>query len=148
MVQVTDCVSNRKKFLKKIDYHWYLDQFMEEKKPYLKPSYSLKEMGVQTGINVPALSAFINLQYQMNFNEYINMHRVKHFKILLHLPNYHHWTLEAIAYEAGFNSRTTFIRSFTKFSGCSPSEYLKSIKSKKGTNSRGQLELHLNRSSN
>jgi len=128
MVHVPECLAKSKLSVNKRDYPWYLDDFMEEKKPYLNSRLTLQGMSAQTGINVPALSAFINRAYQMNFNEYVNMYRVKYFKFLVELPEYHKWTLEAIAYKAGFNSRTTFIRSFTKFCGCSPRDHLKLIK--------------------
>lgn len=125
MVHIPDHVENKRSSIKRKDYQSYIEHFMNDKKPYLKPCFTLQEMAIMTGINLPALSAFINQAYQMNFNEFVNMYRVNYFKSLLELPEYHQWTLEAIAYKAGFNSRTTFIRSFTRCCGCTPREYFK-----------------------
>lgn len=106
----------------------HVEEFMIIQKPYLAHGFSLQELSAKTGINVPTLSALINREYRMNFNDFINQHRVAYFKELLLNEDYHRWTLEALAYKAGFNSRTTFIRAFTKFACCSPSQYLKKLK--------------------
>lgn len=106
----------------------HVEDFMNLQKPYLAHGFSLQELSTKTGINVPTLSALINREYRMNFNDFINQHRVAYFKELLLNEDYHRWTLEALAYKAGFNSRTTFIRAFTKYACCSPSQYLKTLK--------------------
>jgi len=109
-------------------YKDFVNQYLEKERPYLMQGFSLQDLSFQTGINVPTLSALINKEYGMNFNDYINQFRVRYFKDLIRDSQYHQWTLEAIAYKAGFNSRTTFIRAFTKFAECSPSVYLKYVK--------------------
>jgi AraC-like DNA-binding protein len=109
-------------------YKNYIAEYLSNHKPFLVPGFSLQDMSLQTGINVPTLSALINKEYGMNFNDFINKYRVNHFKSLVQQPHYQRWTLEAIANKAGFNSRTTFIRAFTKFEECAPSEYLKYLK--------------------
>lgn len=110
------------------NYKSFVEDHLSRARPYLAQGFSLQDLSNQTGINVPTLSALINKEYGMNFNDFINRFRVGFFKELLLNPLYHQWTLEAIAHEAGFNSRTTFIRAFTKFADCSPSEYLKYVK--------------------
>jgi AraC-like DNA-binding protein len=117
-----------RKPLNKALYRTYVEDYLQREKPFLTPGFSLQEMSLYTGINVPTLSALINREYGMNFNDFINKYRIECFKDLVKNPSYHQWTLEAIANEAGFNSRTTFIRAFTKFTKCSPSEYLRYVK--------------------
>jgi AraC-like DNA-binding protein len=117
-----------RKPLNKDLYRPYLEEYLQREMPFLTPGFSLQEMSLQTGINVPSLSALINKEYGMNFNDFINQYRVAYFKDLVRNPKYHQWTLEAIANKAGFNSRTTFIRAFTKFAECSPSVYLRFVK--------------------
>jgi len=112
----------------KEDYRSFIEDFLTVKQPYLIQGFSLQDLSTYTGINIPTLSALINKEYGMNFNDFVNQYRVRYFKDLLAKPDYHQWTLEAIAQKAGFNSRTTFIRAFTKFADCSPSVYLKSVK--------------------
>ncbi len=117
-----------RKPLNKDLYKSYLEEYLLRERPFLTPGFSLLDMSLQTGINVPTLSALINREYGMNFNDFVNQFRVSFFKDLIRDPEYHQWTLEAIANKAGFNSRTTFIRAFTKFADCSPSEYLRYVK--------------------
>jgi AraC-like DNA-binding protein len=117
-----------RKPVSKDSYKTYVVEYLQRDKPFLMPGFTLQDMSLQTGINVPTLSALINREYGMNFNDFINQYRVEFFKDLVQNPEYHRWTLEAIAHQAGFNSRTTFIRAFTKFVECSPSEYLKYVK--------------------
>jgi len=112
----------------KDEYRNFIEDFLSNQKPYLIQGFSLQDLSTHTGINIPTLSALINKEYGMNFNDFVNQYRVSYFKELLSQPQYHRWTLEAIAQKAGFNSRTTFIRAFTKFADCSPSVYLKSVK--------------------
>jgi AraC-like DNA-binding protein len=121
-------VLSPRKPLAREDYKSFVEDHLKRSRPYLVQGFSLQDLSAQTGINVPTLSALINKEYGMNFNDFINRFRVGYFKELLLNPMYHQWTLEAIAHQAGFNSRTTFIRAFTKFADCSPSEYLKYVK--------------------
>lgn len=124
--------SNRQLILRKPKNRDFFKQYIEdilfENKSYLKQGFSLKDFSKETGINLPTLSALINKEYGMNFNDYINQQRVEYFKYLLSLPKFMQWTLEATAMKAGFSSRTTFIRAFTKFTECSPSDYLKAVR--------------------
>jgi AraC-like DNA-binding protein len=106
----------------------YISVLLESERLYLTPGFSLQDLSLKTGINIPALSALINKEYGMNFNDFINRFRVRYFQELLKNPKYHQLTLEAVANLSGFNSRTTFIRAFTKFAECSPSSYLKNLK--------------------
>lgn len=105
-----------------------VDNYMGSEKPYLIHGFNLHDLATKTGINVPTLSALINQEFGMNFNDFINQYRVAYFKTLLVQEEFHRWTLEALAYKAGFSSRTTFIRAFTKFASCSPSRYLRTLK--------------------
>lgn len=112
----------------KEEYRIFIEEFLINQKPYLIQGFSLQDLATYTGINIPTLSALINREYGMNFNDFVNQYRVRYFQDLLKQPEYHQWTLEAISQKAGFNSRTTFIRAFTKFADCSPSVYLKAVK--------------------
>lgn len=114
----------------KEEYRAFIESFLEDQKPYLIQGFSLQDLSSYTGINIPTLSALVNREYGMNFNDFVNQYRVRYFKDLLVKPDFQQWTLEAIAQKAGFNSRTTFIRAFTKFADCSPSTYLKAVKMK------------------
>jgi len=70
------------------------------------------------------LSQVINSYEGKSFYDYINFHRVEEFRKLAPLPGNRNYTLLSMAYECGFNSKTSFNRNFRKVTGVSPSEYL------------------------
>ena len=69
----------------------------------------------------------INEGLQKNFTNFINEYRInaviRHFEN----PDYNNITLLGIAYDCGFNSKTTFNRVFKKLTNKTPLEYKKSI---------------------
>jgi AraC-like DNA-binding protein len=73
------------------------------------------------------LSQVINSYEGKNFYDYINFHRVEEFKKLAPLPHNRNYTLLSLAYECGFNSKTSFNRNFKKVTGVSPSEWLQQL---------------------
>jgi AraC-like DNA-binding protein len=103
----------------------HIEQYLIEKKPYLKTNYSLEQMVIDTQIPRYILSAFINREYGMGFREFLNRYRVDYFKSNLYKPSWNNLTLEAIAEECGFHSRSTFINNFKKITGQTPSDFLK-----------------------
>jgi AraC-like DNA-binding protein len=106
-------------------YKTLIEQYLIEKKPFLKTTYSLEDLVIDTQIPRYILSAFINREYGMGFREFLNRHRVDFFKNNINKRAWENLTLEAIAEECGFQSRSTFINNFKKITGLTPSEYLK-----------------------
>ena len=101
---------------------------MESEKPYLNPSLTLAELASKIDLHPNDLSQIINKEEGMNFNDYINSHRVEAVKSSIQSGRADQFTLLTIAYESGFNSKATFNRTFKKFTSQSPSQFLKSIK--------------------
>lgn len=101
-----------------------IETYFLKQLPYLIKGYSIKDLASETGIPLHQLSAFINSEYEVNFSDFINRHRVEYAKQKLRDPQWRQLTLEGIALEAGFNNRITFFRAFTKHTGCTTSEYL------------------------
>ena len=63
----------------------------------------------------------------MNFSSYITEYRVKEARRMLTDKSYHNLKIESIAGDAGFNSVSAFNNAFKKFTGLTPSYYLKSV---------------------
>lgn len=64
------------------------------------------------------------LETGKNFNELINEYRVDYLSSLLkNSPEYDNYTLEGLAWEAGFNSRNSFLTSVKKKTGQTPSAF-------------------------
>ena len=106
-------------------YKTLIEQYLNEKKPFLQTTYSLEQMVIDTQIPRYILSAFINREYGMGFREFLNRYRVDYFKSNLNKLSWNNLTLEAIAEECGFQSRSTFINNFKKITGQTPSDFLK-----------------------
>lgn len=92
--------------------------------PYLKCSYSQKLMSTETKIPLHHLSYLINNHYRMNYNEFVNKLRVEYVIKKAGDGEWVNYSIEGIAHEVGFKSKTTFISSFKKITGTTPSNYL------------------------
>lgn len=95
----------------------------EEEEVYLDPLLSLERLSKKIGIPKNYLSQIINDYYSLNFNELINMYRIQ--KVTDKLENeYAGDSIINIAYEVGFNAKSTFNTAFKKFTMMTPSQYL------------------------
>lgn len=103
-------------------------KLMAEQKPYLQPNYSINDLAKDLDISARIVSAYLNKCEGSNFFDFINEYRVKFIKNNLLSDDWNHLTLEAIAQQAGFNNRTSFSNAFKKFTGQTPSSYLKEVK--------------------
>ena len=112
------------------------DHYISEQH-FLSRDTSLKEVAARLNIPSYVLSIFIHQVYQMHFNDVINSHRVKYISEGLTNEQWDTLTLEAVGEMAGFNNRITFLNAFKKFTGVTPSQYVKSIQDKK-TNGKKQ----------
>jgi AraC-like DNA-binding protein len=102
-----------------------LEAFMVSQKPFLDPELSLQKLAEKLNVSLHFLSHTINTCFEENFFQFINRYRVEESKILLRHPDMSHYNILQIAYEAGFNSKTTFNTTFKKMTGVSPSAYQK-----------------------
>ncbi len=104
-----------------------LEKIMEQKKPHLNTRLLKSELADMMGINAPELSRLLNERIGMSFFEYVNYHRIHEFIRLAKSPLIKQKTLQGLAQEAGFQSKSTFNKSFKKIMGCPPSEYLRNL---------------------
>ncbi len=100
-----------------------LDQLMQEKKPYLNRKLVKSELAEMMGVSNPEVARLLNEKIGMNFFEYINYYRIREFVKLAKSDKAKNLTFFGLAQEAGFNSKTTFNKSFKKLMGSSPKEY-------------------------
>ena len=95
-----------------------------EAKPYLNPEFNLTVMSTDTDIPVHHLSYYFNEHLQVNFNTWKNDLKIDHVIYLIRNGSGEILTLDALAKQAGFGSRTSFFNSFKQKMGITPSEYL------------------------
>ena len=100
-----------------------LEQMMTAKKPYLNNKLMKAELATMLGISNPELARLLNERIGMNFFDFVNYYRIKEFVALAKTDKAKELTFFGLAQEAGFNSKTTFNKSFKNLMGTSPSTY-------------------------
>ncbi|MDD4971830.1 MAG: helix-turn-helix domain-containing protein [Paludibacter sp.] len=101
-----------------------IQRLMESKKPYLRMEYTLTEMAKELNLLPATLSMILNSKLNSSFPDYINAMRIKTAINLLNDFNKKNLTIETVAYESGFNNRTSFYKAFKKQTGKLPSDYI------------------------
>jgi AraC-like DNA-binding protein len=102
-------------------------QYMDEKKPYLDRELTINDVAADLIIPRHFITEVINQHMGKNFYYLINEYRVEEVKRRLTDPKYKHFTILAIAYDAGFNSKSAFNTIFKDMTGMTPSQYLDSV---------------------
>ena len=108
---------------KLIEIETKLDLYLEEYKPFLKPSFSLAQLSSALDIPVHHFNFYFRMTQKSNFLEQRMRWRIRHAKELIDAGKDKVLTLEAIGLESGFQSRTTFFVNFKELVGESPSAY-------------------------
>lgn len=114
---------------KSAHYYAQLTELVSEEKVYTDPDLSLSALASRLDIPANYLSQIINDKESKTFYDYINSFRIEEFKRLISIPKNQDFTLMAMAYDCGFNSKSSFNRYFKKITGLTPSQYLKAQKS-------------------
>lgn len=105
-----------------------LEQVMEIQKCYLDENLTLNSLANLISTTDKKLSIYLNSYLKTNFYDFVNTYRIIEVKQKLETENFKNYTLLAIAFESGFNSKASFNRIFKKKTGLSPSEYKKQSK--------------------
>ena len=101
--------------------------FVKKEKPYYAPELTISELANQVKMPINLLSQTINENLNVHFLDFINGYRVEDVKEKLADPLLSHYTILAIAFESGFNARSTFYTVFKKHTGVTPSEYRRQV---------------------
>lgn len=116
--------------LKKKDIKGYveaIEKHMIQAKPYLDRELSIYDLSEQLEIPRHILSEIINEHMGKNFYNLVNDYRVEEVKKRLENPEFKNLTILAIAYDSGFNAKSSFNTIFKDKTGTTPSEYLRTI---------------------
>lgn len=106
----------------------HLEQYMEEKKPYLKGDLSLLELADMLGVKRHDLSRVINEKAGHSFYDYINGYRVAEMVKRMDDPRMANRNFLGLALDSGFNSKATFNAAFKRHTGSTPSAYFRKKK--------------------
>lgn len=105
-----------------------LIQYFQSEKPYLDKKLNISKVASNLKMTSNNLSFVINKKLNKRFNDFVNEYRVELAKKYLVDSSKEHLTIEAIAEEVGFNSKSTFNSAFKKNTGATPSEFKNSKK--------------------
>lgn len=106
----------------------WLKKAMETNLYYQDPELSVNSLAEKLSLPSRELSQIINTVLKKNFNDFVNEYRVGDVARKIQDPAYDRMTLLGIAWEAGFNSKSTFNRIFKQMTGKSPVEYKQALK--------------------
>jgi AraC-like DNA-binding protein len=106
-----------------------LDQLMVEKEVYKNPNLTLGELAKAINLSSHQLSQILNDNLGKNFTSFINEYRIN--AACKMIAANHPFSLEAIGYEVGFNSKSTYYTSFKKIKGTTPLLYKERLKRNK-----------------
>jgi len=108
------------------ELHRTLKRLMTEEALFKKVDLSIDDLADRLGVHPNYLSQTINQKEKKNFYDFVNTYRIEEFKRLVALPENRHLRLLSLAYDCGFNSKSSFNRCFKKVTGQTPSEYFAS----------------------
>jgi len=107
------------------NYKALLFEKISNEKLYTDPTLTLKKLAEFLSIPYYQLSQIINQKMEKNFTDFINEYRIEEAKRLLANPANRDKKIEGIAYDAGFNTPSSFYAAFKKFTECTPTQYRK-----------------------
>jgi len=108
---------------KKVEIQQKLLGLMDEQKLYTDCLISVGKLSKLIGEPPYVISQVINEKMEASFYDWIAQYRVEEAKRLMTNPKTSQYTVEQIAEEVGYNSKSAFNKAFKKFTGQTPSEY-------------------------
>lgn len=102
-----------------------LDQLMNDEELYKNANLKSSEVAQKMKLTTHQFSQLLNDNLGKNFPVFVNEYRIESAKKMILDDN--SITIEAIGYENGFNSKSTFYTTFKKLVGKTPSQFKSSV---------------------
>ncbi len=109
--------TQKEEFLKR------LTTYFDNEQPFLKQELTLRQVAEQINIPYRYVSQIINEKTDSHFMDFVNGYRIEAAKARLTDPHSAHLSIDGIADEAGFKSRSAFYAAFKKTTGETPGAY-------------------------
>jgi AraC-like DNA-binding protein len=97
-------------------------EYFNKEKPYLNPDLSMSMLSEKLKIPKHQLTEVLNVDIGKNFFQFVNEYRVEEVKKQLS-DKKNLYSIEAIGYESGFSSKSSFFTVFKKITGKTPLAY-------------------------
>lgn len=104
-----------------------LNKKMKSNQYFLNPNLTLQSLSSELGLHSNTISQTINEGLNKSFSDFVNEYRIRAVIGKLNSEEFSNLTILGIAYESGFNSKTTFNRAFKKVTGKTPNTYKKEL---------------------
>jgi AraC-like DNA-binding protein len=101
-----------------------IENLMLADKMYENPELIITDISNKLGTHSKKISQVINQGFSMNFNDFVNNHRIKALLQKIEEGEHNIQTLLSLAFECGFNSKSTFNRAFKRATSLNPKEYI------------------------
>jgi AraC-like DNA-binding protein len=111
---------------KKDDIKKRLLVYFNTKSPYLNPELNMDMIAIDLGVPKYQITEVLSMEVGKNFFHFVNEYRVNEVKKLLCDPK-NKFSIEAIGYECGFSSKSSFFTVFKKITGQTPLQFRNSI---------------------
>lgn len=98
-----------------------LNVVMQDEALFKNANLKSSDIAKKVGLSTHQFSQLLNDNLGKNFASFINEYRIEAAKTML--QNNSNLTLEAIGYECGFNSKSTFFTTFKKLVGTTPAKF-------------------------
>jgi AraC-like DNA-binding protein len=102
-----------------------IDQIIKDKLLHHKPRLSLHDIATETGLNTRDISRAINQSANGSFCDYINKLRVDNLKDKLLINMGDKVSIIDLAFDVGFNSKSSLNSIFKRETGLTPTQFLK-----------------------
>ena len=103
-----------------------LINYFRDKQPYLNAELNMSTLAASLNVRKHHLTEVLNTEIGKNFFRFVNEYRVEAVKQQL-ANSKNIYSIEAIGYECGFSSKSSFFTVFKEITGKTPSQYKKQI---------------------
>ncbi|MEI6454777.1 MAG: tetratricopeptide repeat protein [bacterium] len=100
-----------------------LESLLSRDKIFLNENLTLAETARKLGTNTSYLSRLINEHYNVNFSSFLNKYRIEEAKKMILDDHFKNFSMEGIAKNAGFRSKSTFNQVFKSITGLTPTDF-------------------------
>jgi AraC-like DNA-binding protein len=101
-----------------------IENLMVVDKLYENPELVISDLSNILGTHSKKVSQVINQGFNMNFNDFVNHYRINAFLQKVQEGEHNIQTFLSLAFECGFNSKSTFNRAFKRATSLNPKEYI------------------------
>jgi AraC-like DNA-binding protein len=117
--------------LRKKDIKKTILGFFKQEKPYLNPDLNLQRLSELLDIPKHHLTEVLNTEIGKNFFQFVNAYRIEAVKQALAEKD-NLYSIEAIGYDCGFSSKSSFFTVFKKTTGLTPLQYKQNLPKRGG----------------